>query len=102
MVGPRLRRNAMWFQGGRSGSERSADGSGDKESGPMAEDMAPRNRWHPSRLLDWYARGVVWLRWLVVAFWVAAAGASMVYLPALGTGGNDLEQLISVDNPAVQ
>lgn len=55
-----------------------------------------------SRLLEWYARGVVALRWLVVAFWLVMAAAATVYLPALGGGGNDLEQLVSVTNPAVQ
>ncbi len=62
----------------------------------------PRSRWHPSLLLQWYARAVVWLRWFVVAFWVAAAAAVYAYVPAYGTSGNDLEQLISVDNPAVR
>ncbi|MDG6106351.1 MMPL family transporter [Dactylosporangium aurantiacum] len=62
----------------------------------------PRSRWHPSLLLQWYARAVVWLRWLVVAFWVAAAAAVYTFVPAYGTGGNDLEQLISADNPAVR
>jgi RND superfamily putative drug exporter len=45
---------------------------------------------------------VVRLRWLVVAFWVAASAVSMWSLPALGQGGSDLEQLVSMDSPAVQ
>jgi putative drug exporter of the RND superfamily len=68
----------------------------------MPEDGPPRRRWYPSRLLDGYARGVVGLRWFIVAFWLAAAGASVVFLPGLGSGGNDLEQLVSTTNPAVQ
>jgi RND superfamily putative drug exporter len=62
----------------------------------------PRSRWSPSRLLQWYARTVVWLRWLVVAFWVAVAVVVFAYVPAYGSGGSDLEQLISADNPAVR
>ena len=53
-------------------------------------------------LLDWYAHGIVRLRWFVVAFWVAAMGAAIVFLPVLGQGGNDLNQLVSANNPAVQ
>lgn len=68
----------------------------------MNEPSTPRSRWNPSRPLQWYARTVVGLRWLVVAFWVAAVAAVIAYVPAYGTGGNDLEQLISVDNPAVR
>ncbi|WP_327001726.1 MMPL family transporter [Dactylosporangium sp. NBC_01737] len=68
----------------------------------MSEPRTPRSRWYPSRLLEWYAGIVVWLRWLVVAFWVAAAAVTIAYIPAYGTGGNDLEQLISADNPAVR
>ncbi|MBB5874670.1 RND superfamily putative drug exporter [Allocatelliglobosispora scoriae] len=71
-------------------------------SNPVTDEQAPRRRWHPSWLLDWYAACVVWLRWVIVAFWVAAAGASMIYLPAIGQGGSDLGQLISIDNPAVR
>ena len=32
-----------------------------------------------SWMLSLYAKGVVWLRWAVVAFWVAVAGASSRY-----------------------
>jgi RND superfamily putative drug exporter len=68
----------------------------------MTEGVVPRGRWHPGRLVGWYARWTVRLRWLVVAFWVVMAGASMIYLPAVGHGGNDLEQLVSAGNPAVR
>lgn len=49
-----------------------------------------------------YATLVVALRWLVVGGWAAAAVASVVYLPAVGQGGSDLEQLVSTDNPAIR
>jgi RND superfamily putative drug exporter len=38
----------------------------------------------------------------VVAFWITVAGVAVAYLPALGSGGHDLEQLVSSSNPAVQ
>lgn len=63
---------------------------------------APRRRWQPSQLLRWYARWMVRLRWLVVAFWVAAVGAAVLLLPAMGSSGSDLNELVSSDNPAVQ
>jgi RND superfamily putative drug exporter len=53
-------------------------------------------------LLRAYAGVVVALRWPIVAAWVAAAIASMIYLPAVGQGGSDLEQLVSADNPAIR
>jgi RND superfamily putative drug exporter len=65
-------------------------------------DVEPRTRWRPSVLLRAYAGVVVGLRWPIVAAWVAAAVASMVYLPAVGQGGSDLEQLVSADNPAIR
>jgi RND superfamily putative drug exporter len=65
-------------------------------------DQEPRSRWRPSVLLRLYAGVVVGLRWPIVAAWVAAAIASMVYLPAVGQGGSDLEQLVSADNPAIR
>jgi RND superfamily putative drug exporter len=68
----------------------------------MSEDIRPRSRWRPSRLLQGYAYWVIWLRWWVVAFWVASAAAAMAWLPAIGHGGDDLDQLVSADNPAVQ
>ncbi|MEV6964540.1 MMPL family transporter [Hamadaea sp. NPDC051192] len=49
-----------------------------------------------------YAWVLVALRWLVVAFWVVAAIAAVRLLPAVGQGGEDLSQLVSVGNPAVQ
>ncbi|GAB4058195.1 hypothetical protein GCM10028775_64550 [Catellatospora paridis] len=61
-----------------------------------------RSRWRPSRLLEYYAISVVWLRWVVVALWVAAVAASVLYLPAIGHGGSDLGQLVSADNAAVR
>lgn len=64
-------------------------------------ESARRSRWRPSRWLDAYARGLVALRWAVVAFWLAATAAAMYYLPPMGHGGEDLEQLVSADNPAV-
>jgi putative drug exporter of the RND superfamily len=52
-------------------------------------------------MLGWYARWMVRLRWFVVAFWVAVTGASVLALPAIGHAGNDLNQLVSADNPAI-
>jgi putative drug exporter of the RND superfamily len=52
-------------------------------------------------MLGWYARWMVRLRWFVVAFWVAVTGASVLGLPAIGHAGNDLNQLVSADNPAI-
>src|SRR5689334_14468730 len=49
-----------------------------------------------------YAGVVVALRWPIVAAWVAAAVASVLYLPAVGQGGSDLQSLVSADNPAVR
>jgi RND superfamily putative drug exporter len=67
----------------------------------VTEEASSRS-WYPSRLLGWYARWIVRLRWFVVAFWAMAAGAAVMYLPAMGQGGNDLGQLVAVDNPAVR
>jgi RND superfamily putative drug exporter len=53
-------------------------------------------------MIGWYARWIVRLRWLVVGVWLAVAGASLVYLPGFGQGGNDLNQLVSSNNPAIQ
>nr|BFE57606.1 MMPL family transporter [Dactylosporangium thailandense] len=61
-----------------------------------------RSRWRPSLVPRAYAAFVVGLRWLIVGGWAAAAVASVVYLPAVGQGGSDLEQLVSADNPAVR
>ncbi|WP_144120189.1 MMPL family transporter [Catellatospora sichuanensis] len=64
--------------------------------------MPARSRWRPSRLLEYYAISVVWLRWVVVALWAVAVAASVLYLPAIGHGGSDLGQLVSADNAAVR
>lgn len=64
--------------------------------------MEMRSRWRPSLLPRAYATLVVALRWLVVGGWAAAAVASVIYLPAVGQGGSDLEQLVSTDNPAIR
>lgn len=61
-----------------------------------------RRRWRPSFLIGVYARVIVQLRWFVVAFWMAAVGASMYYLPALGHAGTDLNELVSAESPAVR
>jgi putative drug exporter of the RND superfamily len=59
-------------------------------------------RWRPGVLPRLYAGLVVALRWPVVAAWVVAAVASVIYLPTVGQSGSDLEQLVSADNPAIQ
>ncbi|GAA1363547.1 MMPL family transporter [Catellatospora chokoriensis] len=69
---------------------------------PSGVDLPARSRWRPSRLLEYYAISVVWLRWVVVALWIAAVAASVLYLPAIGHGGSDLGQLVSADNAAVR
>ncbi|MET7418937.1 MMPL family transporter [Dactylosporangium sp. NPDC005555] len=66
----------------------------------MTDVVEPRSRWRPNALLRGYAALVVWLRWFILAGWVAAAAASVMYLPA-PQGGADLEQLVSANNPAV-
>jgi putative drug exporter of the RND superfamily len=60
------------------------------------------SRWRPSLLLESYARLLVGLRWIVVAFWLAATAAAVMYLPSIGQGGEDLSELVSVGNPAVR
>jgi RND superfamily putative drug exporter len=65
------------------------------------EDRVPR-QWTPGRLAGWYARWIVRLRWLVVAFWLAAVCAAVLFLPGIGGTGGDLSQLVSSDNAAVQ
>ncbi len=62
----------------------------------------PRSRWRPGVLPRLYAGLVVALRWPIVAAWVIAAVASVIYLPTVGQGGSDLEQLVSADNPAIR
>ncbi|GAA1737721.1 MMPL family transporter [Luedemannella helvata] len=66
------------------------------------DEAGPRSRWRPSWLLAAYAKVIVRLRWLVVLFWAAATAASVLYLPAVGAGGSDLNDLVSTDNPAIQ
>lgn len=56
-------------------------------------------RWQASRIAGGYARWIVRLRWFVVAGWVAAIGAAMLFLPAIGHRGTDLNALLSSDNP---
>ncbi|WP_020525349.1 MMPL family transporter [Catelliglobosispora koreensis] len=68
----------------------------------MADEEKPKSRWHPSRMLAWYAVFIVHLRWVVVAFWTAATAAAVLYLPPIGTGGGDLNELVSIENPAIQ
>jgi putative drug exporter of the RND superfamily len=49
-----------------------------------------------------FASVVVWLRFVVVALWVAAAAATAVYLPGLGSGeALELGGLIPDDSPAI-
>jgi RND superfamily putative drug exporter len=68
----------------------------------MSEVPAPSRRWHPGPILGAYARWMVRLRWLVVAFWLTAVGASVLLLPAIGHEGADISELVSPNNPAVQ
>jgi putative drug exporter of the RND superfamily len=56
----------------------------------------------PGRVAGWYARWVVRLRWLVVVFWLAVAGAAVAFLPGIDGTGGDLSELVSSNNPAVQ
>ncbi len=52
-----------------------------------------------------WARGlaatVVWLRWIVVAAWAAAAAASLLYLPGLGATASDASGLVKTDSTAI-
>jgi putative drug exporter of the RND superfamily len=59
-------------------------------------------QWSAGRLAGGYARVVVWLRWLVVAAWLAAAAAASMLLPGTDSSGGDLNELVSSANPAVQ
>ncbi len=52
--------------------------------------------------MAWYAELLVGLRWVVVLFWLAVTAAAVIYLPSIGYGGEDLQQLVSTNNPAVQ
>lgn len=64
--------------------------------------VATPARVYGSRASRWYAWTIVRLRWFVVAFWLVVAAASVLYLPGIGQGGNDLSQLVSSESPAVQ
>lgn len=68
----------------------------------MTEERVTHPRWRPSLVVGAYAHAVVRLRWLVVAFWMVAAGASVLLLPPIGHSGADLNELVSADNPAVR
>jgi RND superfamily putative drug exporter len=59
-------------------------------------------QWAPGPIAGGYARWLVRLRWLVVASWLAAVCAALWYLPAMSGTGGDLNQLASLNNPAVQ
>jgi RND superfamily putative drug exporter len=49
-----------------------------------------------------FASVVVWLRYLVVAAWIAAAAAATIYLPGLGSGeALELGGLLPEDSPAI-
>ena len=67
----------------------------------MTADTVSRSRWRFSLLLRAYARVMVGLRWIVLAGWVAGA-VWVVMLPPIGSNGEDLSQLVSANNPAVQ
>lgn len=54
---------------------------------------APPRRSLSVRFWSRYARGVVALRWFIIVGWVAAAVASAVLLPPLGSGGDDLADI---------
>ncbi|HEY7175569.1 MAG TPA: hypothetical protein VH442_11685 [Micromonosporaceae bacterium] len=67
----------------------------------MSADTASRSQSRFSLWLRAYARLMVGLRWIVVACWVAGA-VLVLRLPAIGNSGEDLSQLVSKNNPAVQ
>jgi putative drug exporter of the RND superfamily len=69
---------------------------------PESQDVEARRPFWLGRVAAGYARWIVRLRWLVVAFWVLATGAAVLFLPAIGHGGNDLDQLVSANNPAIR
>ena len=49
-----------------------------------------------------FASTVVWLRYVVVAAWIAAAAATTIYLPGLGSGeALELGGLLPEDSPAI-
>ena len=67
----------------------------------MSADTVGRGRRRFSLLLRAYARVMVGLRWIVVAGWVVGA-VLILRLPPIGSQGEDLSQLVSANNPAVQ
>jgi putative drug exporter of the RND superfamily len=68
----------------------------------VTADTVNRSRSRFSLLLRAYARLIVGLRWIVLACWVAGAVVVLMRLPAIGNNGEDLSQLVSTNNPAVQ
>jgi putative drug exporter of the RND superfamily len=68
----------------------------------MSEVVTPRSRWSPSQAIQWYAQIIVALRWFVVVFWVFVTAVAVGSLPTLGRAGSDLNDLVSMNNPAVQ
>lgn len=68
----------------------------------MTEVGTPRRRWHPRPAIGAYARWMVRLRWFVVALWLVAVGAAMMFLPRLGNTGGEISDLLSSDSPAVR
>ena len=49
-----------------------------------------------------YARWLIRLRWLIVALWIAAATAAAIYLPAVGSGGTGVGDLVPPSAPAAR
>src|SRR3954469_15598235 len=47
------------------------------------------------------ATAVVWLRWIVIAAWAAAAAAAMLYLPGLGSTPSDASGLVKSNSAAI-
>lgn len=68
-------------------------------SQPPQSQLAPEE---PSRLSAAYARLIVRLRWVVVLFWVGAVAACTVYLPIVGSSGDEVASIIPVDSPALR
>src|SRR6187551_3466307 len=68
----------------------------------MTADTGSRSRSRFSLLLRAYARLMVGMRWIVLAGWVAGAVVVFMRLPAIGNNGEDLSQLVSTNDPAVQ
>jgi RND superfamily putative drug exporter len=79
-----------------------AEQDADEENDAPMSEVTPRSRWSPSWMIQWYAHVVVFLRWFVVAFWVVATAVAVLSLPTLGRAGGDLNDLVSMSNPAIQ